>query len=450
MTTRSQDVDQFLDAEPFGPYQWMILVFCFLVVALDGLSTGVMGFLVPPILREWGITKGAITPAVSAALFGLAAGALTAGPLADRVGRKAVIIGSVLVFGTFCLLSATAKSVWPLALFRFVTGVGLGAAMPNAVTLMNELSPPRKRLFFGTLMFCGFTLGSSIAGFVSAAVIPAAGWRSVFLLIGGLSILLTPLLFVFLPESVRFLILKRAKPERIAAILSRIGPVEAGGGADFTVPELGRDRPRSSVGGLFSHGRSAGTILLWITYFMGLLVVYLLTQWLPTLMHQAGVSLSTASVVTAMFMFGSTIGTVVLGALMDVHGRYRLLSAGYVVAAIFIILIAFNHQDVRLLFVLVFGAGAGMGAVTSMAPVAAEFYDTTCRATGVAWMLGMGRFGGIFGASIGGVLLSFGWDMGSTFVALSIPALLAAITIAAAGFAHARPAAAPAVPLDAV
>jgi AAHS family 4-hydroxybenzoate transporter-like MFS transporter len=446
MVARSKNVDDFLNAQPFGGYQWMILVFCFLIVALDGLSTGVMGFVAPAILKDWHITKVAITPAVSAALFGLAAGALMAGPLADRIGRKKVIVGSVLLFGTFCLLSATAQSVWPLSIFRFVTGIGLGAAMPNAVTLMSELSPPRKRMFFSTLMFCGFTLGSSIAGFVSAALIPAAGWRSVFLLIGGLSVLLTPLLIAFVPESVRFLIHKGAEPSRITAILSRVGPVEPG--EVFTVPDMPHGKSGSSIAGLFSGDRAVGTILLWITYFMGLLVVYLLTNWLPTLMQQSGVALSLASLVTAMFMFGSTIGTVILGYLMDTKGRYRLLSTGFVVAAIFIILIAFYHQDVTLLFVLVFGAGFGMGAVTSMAPVAAEFYDTRCRATGVAWMLGVGRFGGIFGASIGGVLLTLGWDFRWVFVALTVPTLSAAIAMGAAGLYYARSTTAVRVPVD--
>ena len=439
MVARSKNVDDFLDAHPFSAYQWMILVFCFLIVALDGLSTGVMGFVVPPILKDWHITKVAITPAVSAALFGLALGAIMAGPLADRIGRKKVIVGSVLIFGAFCLLSGSARSVSTLTLFRFVTGIGLGAAMPNAITLMNELSPPKKRLFFGTLMFCGFTLGSSMAGFLSAALIPAAGWRSVFLLIGGLSILMTPLLIAFMPESVRFLIHRGAQPSRVAAILSRVGPVEPG--EVFTVEEAHHSKSGSSIAGLFSQGRAVGTILLWITYFMGLLVVYLLTNWLPTLMQQSGVKLSLASMVTAMFMFGSTIGTVILGYLMDTRGRYKLLSAGFVLAAVFIVLIAFFNQNVGLLFVLVFGAGFGMGAVTSMGPVAAEFYDTRCRATGVAWMLGIGRFGGILGASVGGILLSLGWDFRLVFVALTVPTLLGAIGMGVSGLYYARPSA---------
>jgi AAHS family 4-hydroxybenzoate transporter-like MFS transporter len=433
MKPPSIDVQQFLDENRFSPYQWLVLLLCFLVVSVDGLDTAAMGFIAPSLVTEWSVSTAALAPVMSAALFGLAVGALTAGPLADKHGRKTVIVASVLVFGVASVSSAGAWSLWSLTAFRFITGLGLGAAMPNTVTLMTEYVPRRKRALLSALMFCGFALGSASAGFVASSVIPMFGWRSLLGLGGILPMALAVVLVLTLPESVRFLAWRGVSNRQIANILGRIAPLPAGETLTFYLPEEAGTHSRSSIRSLFSDGNTAGTLFLWVTFFMGLVVVYLLTSWLPTLMKEAGVSTSQAAVVTGMFMFGSMFGTVLIGWLIDRFSTHVVMSISFGCAAASVIAMGLNPGDVSLLRVLVFAAGFAMGAQTTMPIVAAQFYQTHCRATGVSWMLGIGRFGGILGASMGGVLMTLGLNFRTIFLGLAIPTILAACAIGLMG-----------------
>ncbi len=165
MTKTTIDIQAFINEHPFTRYQWMILALCFITVAMDGFDTAIIGFIASDLVQEWGVEKSALGPVMSAALVGLAVGALTAGPLADRIGRKKVLIMSIVVFGGFSLLTAFATSLNQLTLLRFLTGLGLGAAMPNAATLMSEYAPERRRALLVNLMFVGFPMGSSLGGF---------------------------------------------------------------------------------------------------------------------------------------------------------------------------------------------------------------------------------------------------------------------------------------------
>ena len=192
---------------------------------MDGFDTAIIGFIASDLVQEWGVEKSALGPVMSAALVGLAVGALTAGPLADRIGRKKVLIMSIVVFGGFSLLTAFATSLNQLTLLRFLTGLGLGAAMPNAATLMSEYAPERRRALLVNLMFVGFPMGSSLGGFLSAWMIPHYGWQSVLVLGGVMPLLLAVALIFLLPESARYLVVKQQPAQRIAAILKRIAPL---------------------------------------------------------------------------------------------------------------------------------------------------------------------------------------------------------------------------------
>jgi AAHS family 4-hydroxybenzoate transporter-like MFS transporter len=437
MSAQVLDVQRFLDEHPFSAYQWAILILCFLVIAVDGLDTAAMGFIAPALVAEWHVTKAALAPVMSAALFGLAIGALIAGPLADKYGRKKVITFSVLIFGIASLSSSTAWSLWSLTMFRFLTGLGLGAAMPNTVTLMTEYAPSRKRALLSMLTSCGFSLGSASSGFVASHIIPAFGWRSLLFIGGALPIILVVLLAVVLPESVHFLVCKGAPAAPVAKILRRISK-RSFADTTFTVPDIAGSNAESSIRSLFRHDNTTGTILLWVAFFMGLVVVYLLTGWLPTLMIDAGVPVTKAAVITGMFMFGSTFGAVFMGWLMDRMNGHLVIAVSYAAAAPFIVAIGMYPGDMTLLPVLVFVAGLAMGAQFPIVVLAAQFYQTQYRATGVSWMLGIGRFGGILGAGIGGVLITRGWDFRTIFLGLAGPAVLASLCIGIKGIRYRR------------
>src|SRR6266446_8828753 len=217
------DVAEFIDRQPVGGFQIRLLLTCAAVLFLDGFDTQAIGYVAPALAKEWGLSKGALGPVFSAGLFGLMIGALVFGPLADRVGRKKIIILSTLAFGLGALVTAFVQDVNTLLAIRFLTGLGLGGAMPNAVAMTSEFNPRRRSATMVMIMFCGFSVGAALGGLLAAALIPQFGWRSVFVVGGAAPLLLVPILARRLPESVRFLALTGRAHERVAELLGFIG-----------------------------------------------------------------------------------------------------------------------------------------------------------------------------------------------------------------------------------
>jgi len=438
-TNATVDVKQFINDRPMSGYQWLILAICFLIVAVDGMDVAIMGFLAPAVIKEWGISKATFGMVMSAAPFGLVIGALVAGPLSDRVGRKKVLLASVATFGVFTLLTGFAQSVSAMAVLRLLTGVGLGAAMPNASTLLTEYVPEQRRAFLVTLMFTGFNLGSAAIGFMAAALLPEHGWRSVLVMGGVLPLLLTPVIWALLPESVRFMAVRQHAADQIAQVLGKVAGQPLPAGTTFTSPEIAQVS-KTPVKQLFAQGFAGMSVALWVTYFMGLMVIYLLTGWLPTLFKENGLSMSEAANVTAMFQLGGTVGAVIVGWFMDRLAPTRVISLAYLGGAASVVTLGLAANSMGSLALWVTLAGFCMsGAQTGLNAYAPSCYPTASRATGVSWMLGMGRFGSITGSMVGGVLLGLGWSFGHILGMLAIPAALAAIAIFASRQAPSAP-----------
>jgi AAHS family 4-hydroxybenzoate transporter-like MFS transporter len=426
---RTIDIKSFIDERPISAYQWLLVALCFLVVTADGMDVAIMGFVAPSIIADWHISRPAFGLVMSAAPIGLVIGALTAGPASDRIGRKGVLIASVFLFGVFTIATAFTTSPTSMAILRVLTGIGLGAAMPNTTTLLSEYAPQRKRALLITIMFTGFNLGSALIGFVAGWLIPVHGWRSVLIFGGALPLALIPLQIWLLPESARLLAVRGATQERIGKVLGRVCGARFNGDETFVSnePPLPTRKP---IGVLFSHGYGVLTAALWITYFMGLLVIYLLTGWLPTLMKDAGLTVTAAANITAMFQIGGTIGAIIVGWIMDRVRPAPVISAAYLGGAVCVLGLAWIGALSSSLAVLVLAAGFCMsGAQTGLNAFAPSRYPTVARATGVSWMLGMGRFGSIFGSAFGGALLGLGWQFGAILAMLAVPATLAAIAI---------------------
>jgi MFS transporter, AAHS family, 4-hydroxybenzoate transporter len=308
--TAAIDVQDVINRHPLSGFQKRIIGLCFLVVMIDGFDTAAVGFIAPALRAEWQLTPAQLAPMFGAGLFGLMIGAFVFGPLADRLGRKSVLIITTLFFGAATLTSAAATSIEMLTLLRFITGLGLGGAMPAAITLTSEFCPDHKRSSLVTLMFCGFTIGSGAAGLTASPLVASFGWQGLLILGGILPIALVPVLWLTLPESARYLTLKGAAPERIAATLRRVAPDVDFANAAFTGV---RKLHGSPVIHLFRGGLAATTLLIWFTFFMSLLVFYLLSSWLPLLITTAGFSLSRASLMAAMLAIGGTFGAILIG-----------------------------------------------------------------------------------------------------------------------------------------
>ena len=430
------NVQTFLNEHGFSAFQGVIFALCFVIVLLDGFDTAAIGFIAPSLVREWGVERSALGPVLSAALFGLAAGALGAGPLADRFGRKTVLVASVLVFGLACTASAFAGTLDHLVLLRFVTGLGLGAAMPNAVTLMSEYCPDQRRAMLTNAMFCGFPLGAALGGFLAAWMIPAWGWRSV-LLLGGIAPLVLGLAMLWvLPESVRYLVARNAPAEQIRAILARIAGRAVAATSFFMTEAASMGRSRSGAGVVLSRPYLVGTLMLWLAYFMGLVIFYALINWMPILLRDAGLSAQTATLISALFPLGG-VGAIVFGWLMDRFNANWIIAAGYALTAASVYAIGQVTGHVGWLMLVVFIAGTVMNtAQSSMPALAAGFYPTQGRATGVAWMLGIGRFGGIAGSFIVAEFTRHHLGIDAIFMYVAMAGVVSAIAVVVKQLAH--------------
>ena len=430
--SRAVDIQAFIDARPVAPLQKLLLVLCFMVIAVDGFDTAIVGFIAPAIRAEWRLQVTHLGPLFAAGLFGLMLGAFAVGPLADRLGRKTMLVASMVVFGAASLASSFSGGLASLIIWRFATGLGLGGAMPMTITLASEFCPTARRSSLVTLMFCGFTLGSALGGLIAAQVLPSFGWR-VLLVGGGVApLVLAPVLATLLPESVRFMVTKGRPHERIASVLRRIDPAADFRGAAFVDSVAASTSP---VAQLFGGGLLKGTLLIWLAFFMSLLVVYLMTNWMPTLLQQAsGTSIADAAFIGAMYQVGGTLGAIVVGRLMDRFEPHLVLFASYLAGAACIVLISLSTHTREVMTLAVFAAGACIsGGQTGGNALSAAFYPTAYRATGVAWANGIGRSGSIVGSLLGGVLLGFGWPATTVYALVAIPAVVSALALATLG-----------------
>ncbi|WP_042703883.1 MFS transporter [Azospirillum sp. B506] len=433
---RSVDIQAFLNETPFSRYQWLVFSLCFFIVLLDGFDTAAIGYIAPSLTAEWGIAKPALAPVLSAALFGLAFGALSAGPLADRLGRKTILIGSVLIIGLACLASAFSANLDELVMLRFVTGLGLGAAMPNSVTLMSEYCPEGRRAMVTNAMFCGFPLGAALGGFLAAWMIPQWGWRSVLVLGGIMPLVLTVLLFLLLPESIRYMVAHNHAAERIRTVLRRISETAAGATSFVLTETAPATKSRNGIAVVLSRPYIVGSVMLWIAYFMGLVIFYALINWMPILFKDAGLEARNAALISALFPLGG-VGAILSGWLMDRFNANKIIAVGFVLTFVAVYAVGQVAGNLGLLMVFVFGAGTIMNTAQSSLPaLAASFYPTHGRATGVAWMLGLGRFGGIGGSFLVAELSRQQLGFTDIFTIIAIPGLAAALALMVKQFIH--------------
>lgn len=422
-----------IDQAPFGSFQLRIAALCALIAALDGFDTQAIAYVAPSIAETWGVDPAAFGPIFGAGLLGLTIGAFILSPVADKIGRKAVILLCTVIFGLFAFLTARATNMEELLIYRVLTGIGLGGAMPNLIALTNEYAPSRLKATLVTVMFCGFPLGSTLGGLVSAPLISRFGWESVFILGGALPLLLLPVLHFFLPESARFLATRPNSEARVAPILRRIDPSLSPAAFIRSMAEEAAAAPpgrRFPVFELFADGRARVTMLLWLAFFMNLLVMYFLVNWLPSLLKSSGLPLSIAILSTALLNLGGVVGAIALGRLIDKGDPYLILGAAYASSAAFIALVAFAGANVPLLLIGAALAGFGVvGAQIGLNAVTASVYPTTIRSTGVGWALGVGRVGSILGPVAGGALLGMGWSNQALLLTAVVPALIAAFAL---------------------
>ncbi|QLG95434.1 aromatic acid/H+ symport family MFS transporter [Pseudomonas yamanorum] len=419
-----------LDARPVSRYQWLLLLLLALLLVTDGYDAQVLGYVVPALAQDWGLEKSAFGPVFSANLLGLTLGSLIVTPLADRVGVRRVLLCCVLIYACLTVSMVFIDSLNTLMIARFICGIGMGGAMPSAMALMSEYSPPRLRTLMVTLAACGFSFGGAAGGFVAAGFIDSFGWQAVFLAGGVTPLLLFPFLAWLLPESLPRLLRDAPPYARLRKVSVRMLP-------DWQPPAASVEQNEREQGSkltvieLFRNGYARPTLLLWSTFFVSLILLYFMISWLPSLLLESGLKLSEANLVTSMFLFAGTLGAIAMAWFADrLKRKVRLLSAVLSVAAVCTILLGLNHDNPRYLVATVFAAGfCIIGGQLTLNAFTSNFYPANVRATGTGWALGVGRFGSILGPLFGSMLLAMHVPVEKIFFLCAIPAVIAALLI---------------------
>lgn len=409
-------------------FHFMLLALCGLCLVIDGFDAQAMGYVAPSVIGEWHVSKTALGPVFSASLFGMLLGALGLSVLADRIGRRPVLIGTTLFFALSMLATPLVTTIPALITLRFIAGLGLGCIMPNAMALVGEFSTPAHRVKRMMLVSCGFTLGAALGGFISAALIPAFGWRAVFWVGGTVPLLLAFAMMAALPESLQFLVVK-GHTGRARRWLAKFDP-QLRVDANTRIVVLEKVDEGAPVAELFHAGRGRVTLILWAISFMNLIDLYFLSNWLPTVMHDAGYSPSTAVIVGTALQTGGVVGTLLLGWFIERFGFVRVLFVCFVGAALTVGAIGTVANALPWLLVVVFAGGfCVVGGQPAVNALAGHYYPTSLRSTGIGWSLGIGRIGSVIGPLIGGQLIALNWSNAALFHAAAAPVLCSALLV---------------------
>ncbi|MDB5456242.1 MAG: 4-hydroxybenzoate transporter [Caulobacter sp.] len=428
-----------MDSSRIGRFQVAIILVCACVAMFDGFDTQAIALAAPEIAASWKVAPPVFGGVFASGLFGALFGALIFGVAADRFGRKPSLLVAVALFSTVTLATPFVHSVPALMAVRFITGIGLGGALPGIISLTSEYSPGRSRATVVSLMFCGFPLGAVLGGVAAAQLMPTFGWQILFV-IGSLApLVLIPVIMVLVPESVRFLALAghRAEVERL------LGRMRVSLTWDGELDSL-REARAPSIGRLFDNRLALGTSILTITFLLSLMLSYFLVNWLPLLTRQAGVGIQSAVLGVAALNLGAILGCLVIGRLVDRYGAALPIGVAYILGAVAIGLIGLNAHSAPLMLTLCFIAGGfSVGAQMCVVALCATFYKTSLRATGVGWLMGAGRIGAILGPILGGVLIARGMTATNLFLVAGGVSLLTAVGVFAMGWFVLRKIAAP-------
>jgi benzoate transport len=411
-----------LDARPMSALQWRVVVLCWLVNVLDGFDLLAISFAAPAIAGAWQLAPQTLGIVFSSGLLGMTAGSLLLGPLADRIGRRRMIVLATAVLGLSTLATAAAGSVEQLLALRAVTGLAIGALLPSLNTLVAEYAPDRRRNLAISFMHLGYPVGGIAGGSLAGQLIPAAGWPAVFIAGGLFTLAILPLLLAGLPESLQYLLRDPRPAARQAAqrIADRLG-------LTLTAAALAAPSRPGGVQGVLARGWRAPSLALWSCFFLGNLTLYFLLNWTPTVLIAAGLPTSQAIRAGMLLNLGGGIGMLCLGQLSARWSIYPLMSGFFVAGAVLIMALGQNDRASGWLFALTVLAGVfSLGGLIGLYSLAARLYPDATRASGVGLALGAGRFGAILGPYLGGLLIGLGWPMGRYFVLLALPMLAAA------------------------
>jgi MFS transporter, AAHS family, 4-hydroxybenzoate transporter len=424
------NVTELVDQSRIGGFHIVLFSLCALSLVMDGFDVQAMGYVGPEIQTAFDMPRDQFGNLLAVANLGLMLGALLFTIIGDRIGRRPALIAGTLFYAVVSILTARADSAGELFLLRFIGGFGLGSVVPNATALIGEYSPKRLRVMLMMGITVGFTAGAAFGGFIAAWLVPQFGWQAVFYFGGIVPFVAGIAMLFWLPESLQFLVV-RNRLDKVAQWIRRIDPARgAGETTEFAVSEQARQGV--PVKYLLLEGRAPVTILYWLVNFTNILNLYFLAGFLPTILAGQGIDSSTAKMLTALMQVGGTLGTFGLAWAIARRGFTPILLAAFAVATVAIAVLGSAPvlSAVPLLALVLFVAGwCVVGGQPGLNALAATYYPTDMRSTGIGWGLGWGRTGGILGPMLGGQLLVLNWPTRSVFFVFAVPAAVSVIAM---------------------
>ena len=427
---RTVSITEIFDTNPFSPYQVWVCFLSFCIMFLEGFDMMIIGVALPKIADFLHSKPGALGLALSAGQVGPLVGAIAGGMVADRWGRKRTLFVSAIVFGVFTLMTAYITSVQELALLRFLAGIGLGGAIPNALAFGSEWAPSRLRTTLATTMYAGVAFGSTAAGLSAAYLIPAYGWQSLFFVGGIVPIIIGLLLGILLPETLDFLVRRGKDKAKVRRIVCRIAPALGGDeGCEFYSIE--KKLPGAPVKHLFREGRAFTTIMLWLCFLASFFLLWVILAWAPTLLRKSGATPQQYGIAFAALNFGSILATLLVGRLMDKVNPFNILKVAFILA--FISVVVFGLFSTRSLVIIsiicvvmgffVIGGNSGLMGLATVS------YPSDIRGSGIGWAYGVGKIGSLLAPAVGGLLLSRNWSVTQICSTNALVALFVAVIV---------------------
>jgi MFS transporter, AAHS family, 4-hydroxybenzoate transporter len=405
MSERQQyTVSEIVEGGGIGRPLVVIVTLCFLLMVCDSYDVAALSFAAPVLIKQWNMSPSAMGFAFSVGLFGLLVGSIVFGWIGDRFGRKRAMIWGALAFSLLTVATGFAETQNQLLVLRFLTTIGLGGAVPNAVALTTEFTPKARRITAVGIIFAGYSIGGIIAGLTASYIVGSLGWQAMFFVGGGLS-LATTTLFFLLPESLAFLATvpaRRAEALRVAAYLR---PDMTFGREASLTSDVTTDGAHSRLADLFTGPLKVVTPLMWLIYIANSMTVFSLISWMPVAVESVGMSRSVAAVATALLFAGSAVGGVVGGRLADRSGLAVVITMAVLAFPTVASLGALGGMSELLLFVSFLAGFFAFGGQTCLHGVVGSLYPTNVRANGVGWAIGIAKIGSIAGPFIGGLLL---------------------------------------------
>ena len=418
-------VEEVIDKAKISPFHWRILFWCTLIIIFDGYDLVIYGVVLPILMQQWQldpVTAGALG---STALFGMMIGAMLLGTLSDRFGRKKMIVLCIVLFSGFTALNGFAQTPLQFGVMRFIAGLGIGGVMPNVVALMSEYSPRRIRSTLVAVMFSGYAIGGMLSAVLGIWIVPQFGWQVMFYL-AVIPLLLLPLIWTQLPDSVAFLV-RQGKIAEARKVLAALTGKPLPDDAELAVHQP--QKTEQSLAALFSNNRALSTLMFFQAFFMCLLMVYGLGSWLPKLMTMAGYGFGSSLMFLLVLNIGGVIGAIGGGWLSDRFHPRPVLMLFFTLAAVSLALLGFKSHVAVLYFLVTVAGATTIGSQILLYAYVAQFYPTAIRSTALGWSSGVGRIGAILGPVLGGALLAMQLSHQMNFLAFVVPGALAVIAI---------------------